>query len=284
MDKRPHPKIYGLVGFPVQQSLSPLMHNAAFSALGINAEYKLFAVKPPELENFLRSLSPRNIYGLNVTIPYKEAVIPFLDRVSKETKLIGAVNTIKVSGGRLEGFNTDGFGFLRHLTEDLKFNPENQKIAILGAGGAAKAIGVYLSQVKPKRIYIYDVDRTKLIVLVRHLQENFKNVEFKAASSIEELDISGCDLLVNATPVGMKESDPCLVNEKFIHSNLLFYDLIYNPKETKLLKLAKKRSAKVSNGLGMLLYQGALAFELWQDKKAPIQIMKEALEKGVRNL
>ncbi len=273
--------IYGVIGWPVKHSLSPAMHNAAFKELGIEAEYKLFEVRPEDLGNFIHSISKESICGLNVTIPYKEIVITFLDKISSEAGLIGAVNTVKVSDNKLEGYNTDGEGFLRHLTEDLGFKPEGKNIAIIGAGGAARAVSVYLGKEKPKRISIYDIDKARLEALFGHLKENFNNIEFKSANSIEELDIEDCSLLINATPIGMKASDPCLVDGKFIHKGILVYDLIYNPKETKLLELGKQKGAVVSNGLGMLLYQGAAAFELWTDKKAPIEIMREALREGV---
>lgn len=278
------PKIYGLVGYPVKHSFSPAMHNAAFSYLKIDAEYKLFSLRQEELGDFLKNLKQNNIYGLNVTIPYKETVIPFLDSLSHEARLINAVNTVKVSDNRLEGFNTDGEGFLRHLRQDLRFNPEGKFIAILGAGGAARAISVYLTKAKAKKIAIYDIDKRKAAVLVGHLKENFNNIEFKYASSTEDLNIPVCDLLVNATPIGMKETDPCTVDEKFIHKNLLVYDLIYNPKETKLLARARKVGAKTTNGLGMLLYQGAYSFKIWTEKPAPIEIMRQALSEALNKL
>jgi len=284
MDKKSPTRIYGVLGWPAKHSLSPAMHNAAFRALKINAEYKIFEKKPQDLEGFLKSLTKENIYGLNVTVPYKETVTAFLDNISGEARLIGAVNTIKVSGNRLEGFNTDGEGFLKHLTEDLGFNPQGKIIAIIGAGGAARAISVYLSKNNPKAIAIYDIDKTKVSALLGHLKENFNNIEFRSADSMEELNIINSDLLINATPVGMKDSDPGLVDEKFIHKGLLVYDLIYNPKETKLLKIAKEKGARISNGLGMLLYQGALSFEHFTDRPAPIETMRQALKEGVNKI
>ncbi|MCX5702248.1 MAG: shikimate dehydrogenase [Candidatus Omnitrophica bacterium] len=280
----PYTKIYGVLGYPAKHSLSPVMHNAAFKALRINAEYKIFEIEPSELNIFLSSLAKNNIFGLNVTVPYKEKVMPSLDSISSEAELIGAVNTIKVSKSRLEGFNTDGSGFLKSLSEDLNFEPKGKNIAILGAGGAAKAVSVCLSKTKPKAIAIYDIDKPKLMALVSHLKKIFGDVNYAAVNSVAELDMPNLDLLINATPIGMKDSDPCLVNPDALHSKLLVYDLIYNPAETKLLALAKEVGAKVSNGLGMLLHQGALSFELWTDKKAPVKVMREVLEKEVRKL
>ncbi len=274
------PKIYGLIGYPVKHSLSPIMHNAAFGAFNIDAEYRLFPLKEDELKGFFADLKKNNIFGLNVTIPYKEKIIPFLDSLSREANLIGAVNTVKRIDDKLEGFNTDGEGFLKHLTEDLGFNAVNKILAIIGAGGAAKAISIYLSKTKPKSIAIYDIDKSKISTLISRLKESFKDIDFIPANSIEELKIKDAALLVNATPIGMKETDPCLVDEKFIHKNLLVYDLIYNPRETKLLKVAKVKGAVISNGLGMLLYQGVAALELWTGQKAPVEVMRKALREA----
>jgi shikimate dehydrogenase len=281
MDKESAAKIYGVLGYPVRHSFSPAMHNAAFKALNINAEYKLFEIKPQELVSFLGSLRDKNILGLNVTIPYKEKVISYLDNISENAKLIGAVNTIKVSDKGLEGFNTDGEGFLKHLTEDLGFNPKDKNIAIIGAGGAARAISVYLSKARARRLNIYDLDKAKLLVLLKSLRDNFKDLEIRQANSIAELDIKNCDLLINATPVGMKLADPCLVNATAIRQHLLVYDLIYNPKETKLFKLAKENGARTSNGLGMLLYQGMLSFEIWTGQKPLKEVMQKALDQAL---
>ena len=274
----PSPKIFGLIGYPVKHSLSHLMHNAAFRALNLDARYGLFELKPQELKNFLESLSQKNIYGLNVTIPYKEQVIPFVDRLSAQARLIGAVNTIRALQDKLEGFNTDGEGFLKHITEDLGFSPEGKTVSVIGAGGAAKAVTVYLGKAGVKRVTIYDTQEEKLKKLLAHLKISFKGTEFNQAHSIEGLKINNSDLLVNATPIGMKESDPLIVSEGEMHRGLLVYDLIYNPKETKLLKLGKEKGAMVSNGLGMLLYQGMLSLEIWTGKIAPKEVMRKALE------
>lgn len=270
-------KIYGLIGYPVKHSFSPAMHNAAFSFLKLNARYQLFPLKPQELKDFFSDLKKNNICGLNVTIPYKETVIPFLNTLSEEARLIGAVNTIKVSDTQLEGFNTDGEGFLRHLEQDLKFDPQGQTVALIGAGGAARAIAVYLAKKSPRGLTIYDIDKTKALTLINHLKENFTGIEFKHAESIEGLNIQKSSLLINATPMGMKDEDPCVVHKDSIPGDILVYDLIYNRKVTKLLQLAKEKGVQVSNGLGMLLYQGVGAFELWMGQEAPVEIMRKAL-------
>jgi len=274
-------KIYGVLGYPARHSLSPAMHNAAFRSVGLKAEYLIFEKDPSQLEGFLDSLNNSGISGLNVTVPYKEKVSKFLTNVSADARLIQAVNTIKVEGNSLSGFNTDGQGFMRHLSGELGFNPAGKRLAILGAGGASKAISVYLSKNNPSTVTIYDIDREKVRSLVGYLERNFPLVSFNVAHSTKDLSVEKCDLLINATPVGMKEDDPCLIDESMINPGSLVYDLIYNPAETKLLSRAKKRGARISNGLGMLLWQGAHSFEIWTGLKAPVEVMKKALESSI---
>lgn len=274
-------KTYGVLGYPAKHSLSPAMHNAAFRSAGLNAEYLIFEKDPSQAEGFLKSLADSGISGLNVTVPYKEKVLSFLSLVSPDVRLTQAVNTIKVEDNALKGFNTDGQGFIRHLSVELGFNPGGKKLAILGAGGASKAISAYLSMEKPSSLTIYDIDEDKARRLIGYLGNNFPSVIFKAAASIKDLAAEKCDLLVNATPVGMKEDDPCLVEESMINHDSFVYDLIYNPAETKLLSRAKKRGAGTSNGLGMLLWQGAYSFEIWTGLKAPVEVMREALERAL---
>jgi len=284
MDKNPCPKIYGVLGYPAKHSLSPAMHNAAFRALKINAEYSVFEVAPEELDYFLDSMDKNNIYGFNVTVPYKERILNFitLDQESFYLKQIRAVNTIVKKDNVWQGFNTDIPGFSRHLKEN--FDPAGRKVAILGAGGAARAVTYVLAQSRAGEITIFDIDENKSRDLVNIIKGLFPNFKISNSDNIEKLDIKNKDLLVNATPVGLEESDLCLVGSEMLHKDLLVYDLIYNPLETKLLALAKKVGAKSVNGLGMLLYQGVLSFEHFTGKSAPIEIMRQALNEGVAKL
>lgn len=276
------PKLYGLIGFPVKHSLSPCMHNAAFAKLKIKAKYQLFELRPEELEGFFANLKKNNISGFNVTIPYKEKVLPFLDIKSPGLREIGAVNTVVIAkGGKLKGFNTDFAGFRRHLKE-LKVTPK--KVAIIGAGGAAKAICFALGKSKVEEICIYDIDAYKSLGLVGQFKDVFEQTKLSAVARIEELNLRDKDLLVNASPVGMRPLDPCLIEDTLLHKDLFVYDLIYNPVETKLLAAAKKTGIRFSNGLGMLLYQGVICFEHFTGKKAPVETMRAALEKGVKKL
>ncbi len=275
------PKLYGLVGFPVQHSLSPCMHNAAFSALKIKAKYKLFELPVEQLDNFLKNLNKNNICGFNVTIPYKEKVLPYLHIKSVGVKGIGAVNTVVVTpAGKLKGFNTDFLGFSRHL-KVLKVKPA--RVAIIGSGGAARAVCFALGKNKVKEICIYDIDVYKSLGLVNQFKDLFSQTKFSAVVRIEELALLDKDLLVNTSPVGMHPQDPCLIEARSMHAELFVYDVIYNPAETKLISQAKQAGCRCSNGLGMLLYQGALAFGHFTGKKAPVGIMQAALEKGVKN-
>ena len=278
-------RLYGLIGYPVKHSLSAFMHNAAFKALGINAEYRLFEIMPGAVGDFLRQLKAHNISGVNVTIPYKEEVLPLIDGYkSFEARRTGAVNTIRVEkDGKLSGFNTDAPGFGMSLKE-LEFNPSGKRISLIGAGGAAKAVSIQLAKSKPKLLSIYDVDLTKVERLSDNIKKHFPDCKLYLARRIEELDIKKADLLVNATPIGMKPDDPILVKKEDMHSGLLVYDLIYNPSETKLLRLAKEKGARVSNGLRMLLYQGMLAFTCWTGKRAPKDIMHKALLEGLNSV
>jgi shikimate dehydrogenase len=279
------PKLYGLVGFPIKHSLSPCMHNAAFAALKIKARYELFERQPDQLEHFLKDLKKRNICGFNVTIPYKEKILSYLNLGVKSlgVRMIGAVNTVVIeSSGRLKGFNTDYPGFSRHLKE-LKVEP--RKVALIGAGGAAKAVCFVLAKTyKVEEICVYDIDNYKSLGLVSRFKDTFDQTKFSVVARVDELNLPDKDLLVNTSPVGMRPDDHCLVAAKAMHPKLFVYDVIYNPGETKLIGQAKQAGCRCSNGLGMLLYQGVLAFGHLTGKEAPIEVMRAALEKGVKKL
>jgi len=272
--------IYGILGYPAKHSLSPLMHNAAFKALNIDAEYRIFEINRNELDDFFANIFTRNIQGFNITVPYKEEALKYLDYIHPDARIIGAVNTVKVSGHKLDGFNTDGEGFIKSLQEDLGFSPKGSKIAVLGAGGSSKAITVALSGLKPRKIAIYNRDLEKARHLVFRLADNFQETEFKLAAKIEELDIEESDLLVNATSVGMNPADKPLIDPKYLRKGLLIYDLVYNPSRTMLIEAALVKGCRVANGLGMLLYQGMSSLQIWTGRKAPESVMREALKEG----
>lgn len=283
------PKIYGLVGYPLEHSFSPLMHNAAFKRLSIPGEYRLFQKQPEELESFLRNLEDENIYGINVTIPYKEKVLDLgfieLDRTAYYAREIKAINTIVRKGKNLKGFNTDIAGFLRHLNK-ISVDPLNKRIALLGAGGAGKAVAYAVAKKGAKEIAIFDLDRDKSENVVNMLEELFPDLNAVVVDEIEQLSIIDKDLLINATPVGLKEEDPCLIDEDALHKDLFVYDLIYNPSPTKLLSLAESKGLRYSNGLGMLVYQGAFSFIYFTETHIPyvkiVEVMWGAIDEALK--
>ncbi len=280
MEKINPARRYGLIGFPVKHSFSAAMHNAAFKSYEINARYELFEVSPDKLDIFLRALKNENICGINVTIPHKENSLRCLDKKSVEVEEIGAVNTIRVNtDGTLKGFNTDYAGFTRHLEE---LGIKAKKAALIGAGGAAKAVSVALAKKGTSEIAIYDVEKEKSFSLAERIKNIKPDCNVYNVDSVSGLKIEEKNILVNASPVGMKEADPCLVEESVLRPDLFVYDLIYNPEKTKLLQLAESKGLKNSNGLMMLLYQGMLAFEHWTGQSAPKEIMYKALLKELK--
>lgn len=304
------PRIYGLIGYPIKHSLSPLMHNAAFKALKINARYTLFEIQPGELEDFLlrnkkakdaegNYFSVEDFSGFNITIPHKvrakeilEKRFPFNARKDRElessyyVKLSGAINTVKKEDGILRYFNTDASGFLRSLKHDMGFDSDGKCVLIIGCGGAGRAIIAALSwkNCGIKKIYAYDMSNEVINSARKHFfQSSFpqsehltKILEFISIEQIPEV-ITRCRLLVNASPVGMKEEDVSVINKNLLHQDLYVYDVVYN-RTTPLMEDAKARGLKhVVDGKGMLLCQGADAFEIWTGEKAPLDVMREAL-------
>ncbi len=278
--------IYGVLGHPAGHSLSPAMQNAAFKAASIDAEYGVYDIPPYGLQDFLSSLVSKNISGLNVTIPHKIKAKEYVERhgtLDAFAKKLGAVNTIKVGeDGKLCGFNTDGPGFYRSLVEDLKFEPEGKSIFVLGSGGAAMAVVMYLGN-GPKRILISDVDKEKSAALKKHYDEYYDRSKLSIADPADiKKDLDTSDLLVNATPIGMKDGDPSPVSKEMLHKGLCVYDLVYNRPATELVRDATRLKLHAVTGLGMLLYQGAIAFEIWTGKPAPVAVMRRALKEALK--
>ena len=280
---------YGIIGYPVKHSLSPAMHNAAFAELGVDAEYKLFEVKEDDLGDFFTKLREKNspIFGLNVTIPYKQAVLKYLDIISPFAKKLQSVNTIVISDDRkLTGYNTDGPGFLAHLAE-LQFDTRGKRITVLGAGGTTRAIVAVLCLVpeRPESIRIYNRTPEKTKALIEDLSSRLDLSIVDSVNSVDDLNIELADLLINTTSLGMNPEDTCLVDESLLHSNLLVYDVVYTPSETPLLKMAKNKGALIANGLGMLYYQGVLAFQHWAETQLDDNVknkMRESLIQAAR--
>lgn len=277
-------KAFGILGFPVKHSFSPAFQNAAFSAKRINAVYAPFEVPPGRLKDAVRGLIALGVCGVNVTIPHKQAILPLLDEISPGAKAIGAVNTVIFKGGRSAGYNTDAEGLLVSLKKDLKVNPKNRTIVVFGAGGAAKAIAYVLAREKASSLTFVDVFNQRAKELALKIGGDFPGCRTKAVpflkSRIDE-EVLNSDILINASPVGMRKTDPCIVSPNALHKDLAVYDIVYNPPVTPLLREAKRRGIKAAGGIGMLLYQGAASFELFTGVKAPVAVMRAALKKVV---
>ena len=271
-------QVYGLIGYPVRHSKSPAMHNAAFERLGMNAIYLCFEVRPEHLKLAVEGIRSLGIAGMNVTVPHKQAVIKYLDEITTVAERIGAVNTIFRRGDKLIGTNTDAEGFIRDLRDTCRFAARNKRCLIVGAGGGARAVCFGLADAGAKTIFIVDIDKKKSRALMRDLKKQYKAVEIKAVDHKNIPDIApDVHLLVNATPVGMKETDPAPVDLSPFPSTTLVYDLIYSPSLTGLLVQARKRKMPYANGLGMLLQQGAVAFKHWTKVDPPLEVMAKAI-------
>ncbi len=277
--------LYGLVGFPVKHSFSPLMHNYFFEKKGINAVYLCFETLPEQAKYLKNSIISLGIKGLNVTVPYKQKVMGILDKLDPKAELIGAVNTIKADRGELTGFNTDGIGFVRSLKEKAKFNIRGRKAVILGAGGAAKSISVYLAEEEAGCLGLFDIKIRRAKKLAEEIKERYKKLRVKVYNSEPDIDLNDTSLLVNATGLGMNKNDSLPLDPKKLGKNLLVYDLTYNPSNPVLLREAGKRGCKVMNGLWMLIYQGLASLEIWMGRDFPggEKILSRALAKVIRS-
>ena len=271
--------VCGLFGYPVAHSFSPEMHNRAFDELGLNWAYLPFEVKPEHLSQAVEAVRALNLVGVNVTVPHKERVIEFLDEITQAAKTIGAVNVIVNDGGKLIGHNTDGIGFIKSL-EEAKFNVSGKKAVVLGAGGAAKAVCVQLAYegIAELTIVNRNIEKaSKLASLISNLKVDVITLRWEQKKHIRD-EMHNADLVVQATSIGMHPDNafPPIPDDCFREGQIVC-DLVYNPVNTKFLQAAKNAKATVVNGLGMLLYQGAAAFEMWTNKRAPVDVMRKVL-------
>jgi len=269
--------VCGVIGDPIEHTMSPVMHNAAFKKLGMDYLYVPFRVRKEELEKAIAGMRALNIRGLNVTIPHKVEVISFLDKVDSLVEKIGAVNTIVNDGGVLTGYNTDATGFLQALLE-RGVEPKGKNTVILGAGGASKAISFILAERGAHLVILnrqLELDWAE--ELARRISQIF-NKEVKALvlneGNLAEV-LERADVLVNATSVGMSPNiDETSVPARLLKPGLVIFDIVYNPVKTRLLGEAEAAGAQTIGGLDMLVWQGALAFEKWTGRKAPLELMR----------
>ncbi|MDP4161222.1 MAG: shikimate dehydrogenase [Bacillota bacterium] len=267
-------KHYAVIGDPIEHSLSPWMHNAGYSASGVDAEYHRFCVKPSQLAEAVEGLCALGYSGWNVTIPHKEHIIPLLDILTPEARRAGAVNTVKIQEGKRIGHNTDGAGFVRSVEGDLQgFKGKNA--VLLGAGGASKGIALALAE---RGMKVHILNRTlekaeELVQAVERAGGTATSGEFASGDWLTEVD-----LLVQTTSVGLHD-EPYPFSLEGISSGTLVVDIIVTPRETAFLKDAKKQGCRTQDGLDMLLYQGVLAWEFWLGGQAPVEEMRQALKK-----
>ncbi|MBI5191553.1 MAG: shikimate dehydrogenase [Nitrospirae bacterium] len=272
-------KLVAIFGDPVEHTKSPAMHNAAFEALDMDNAYVPFHIRPEGLGAAVNGLRALGFAGSNITVPHKERVMEFLDSVDPEAKKMGAVNTIVNRDGRLTGYNTDGRGFVMSLKLDAGFDPDKKRVFVCGAGGASRGIGTALAMAGARRVYFYDIDEARRDRLVMDVNSGAGR-EAARPSILDPDFIRGADLVVNATPLGMHESDPLPMPKESFRPGQVVYDIVYNPARTKTIEAAETAGARTANGLGMLLYQGVLAFEHWFAKTPPVDVMRAALLAG----
>lgn len=273
-------KICALIGDPVDHSLSPWMHNAAFRRLELNYVYVSFKVKRKELGAAIQGVRNLKIHGLNVTMPLKVDVIKYLDQLDENAKKVGAVNTVQNNNGTLIGYNTDGKGALTAL-KTKKVELTNKKILILGAGGASRALSYSLAR-EAREVVVLNRTRKRGKNLVKDLSETFRDkIRFKKfVRNSLEVEMKDTDILINATPIGMRpNNDKTPVKQGLLRQDLSVFDLVYDPPETRLIREAKFVGATTIDGLSMLVFQGMASFEIWTNEKAPFDVMmKTALQ------
>jgi shikimate dehydrogenase len=291
-------RLCGVYGFPIRHSASPAMHNAAFATLGLNWRYLAFEVHPDNLRAAIAGAKAMQFSGLNLTVPHKLLAMQIVDALDESSKTWGAVNTVRfeaknaagewrplhefsesISGEiRTRGFNTDSDGIARALREDLGLKLAGLKVLQVGTGGAGQVAALRMAMEGVAELFLTDYVASKAEAVAEEVRQRYPRV--KVTIGFPKGDV---DLMINATPIGLKAGDPSPVDEKqfSLRQTRAVYDMVYKPAETMLLSLAKAAGCKTSNGLGMLLHQGAAAFEIWTGKKAPVDDMRRALELNV---
>ncbi|MCK6257786.1 shikimate dehydrogenase [Fictibacillus sp. KIGAM418] len=264
-------KLVGLIGYPVSHSMSPEMHNAAFQKSGLPFYYDKYEVHPDRLEEAIYNMRTKGFAGWNVTIPHKQTIMPYLDKISDEAKKIGAVNTVLNENGKLIGYNTDGAGFVKGLIRHVHFPIEQANVLIIGAGGASRAIGYALAQTAPKSIVIANRTMEKARdIQIECLREHDKVMSLQEAAAV----LSDFQIVINTTSIGMKNDGSTPIDLHHLAPGTVLSDIIYNPYKTAFLQEGEKRGAVIDNGVSMLVLQGALSFEKWTGMQPDIELME----------
>jgi shikimate dehydrogenase len=282
------PTRLGVFGDPVAHSFSPQLQNAALKNTNVEMRYARFHIHSDELREALRLAQAGQFTGLNLTVPHKIAATGFMDSVDELTRKIGAVNTVRIAGGALEGFNTDGEGFGRAIRDNFAIDLRDLRVLVLGAGGAARAIAFHCASERCERLVIVNRDLKKAKRLVDQLRPEFigPRVLGPAArleampweESAIRLQLANLDLIVNATPLGLQPRDPSPIPARALAPHLMVFDTVYGGGKTALVRAAEEAGARAADGRLMLLHQGAAAFEIWFERAAPLEAMRDALK------
>lgn len=265
----------GIIGYPISHSISPIFQQAAIDFVGKSDSYQSYEVSPSQLEEFMKIFRDGSMRGLNVTVPHKSEVMSYLDDIDDWAVKAGAVNTIVRNGNRLEGYNTDGYGFMQGLYSHAQIDIKNSHVLILGAGGSARAVLLSLADANAKSICIANRTLEKAELLKESCFDN--ELEIHAISLSNPLFLShvkSADVIVNCTTIGMKNTEGVLpFTYKDISRETILYDLVYNPLRTLMLGEGEKAGCTVIGGIDMLVHQGAKSFELWFEMEAPVEVM-----------
>jgi shikimate dehydrogenase len=278
-------KKLAVLGHPIGHTLSPIMHSASIKALGLDGEYEYgkLDVAPEDLMARLAQFPDEGYAGVNLTIPLKEVAFQGLEKLDVSAEILGAVNTVEFSDNGLVGHNTDGYGCLKALEEAFGKTAQGDSVFVLGCGGAGRAVALMAALDGAKAITLADVDAGRIANLTAEIHRRVPDVEiFHALEKAEQIQhCNKSDLVIQASPIGMKKDDPSLMPPKAFHGGQRVFDLIYMYPETALLTVARGEGAQIANGLGMLLHQGAKAFEIWTGIQPDVGAMRSALEAAV---
>ncbi|MBN3525850.1 shikimate dehydrogenase [Paenibacillus apiarius] len=266
--------LYAVIGDPIKHSKSPLMHNAALRSMNVNGIYAAFHVLPHELEQAVQGIRALGIGGVNVTIPHKERVMAYLDDIDESAQVIGAVNTIVRRGGKLIGYNTDGLGYVRSLKEEMMPDLSAARILLIGSGGAARGIAYALLKEGCQELSIANRTVERAQALADDLSP-YGQIRVVPLLEAPDIDAEQADIVINTTSVGMHPDVEAIpLNPDWLQAHLIVSDIVYNPLDTALLQAARRTGCRTHSGLGMFVYQGAIAFEMWTGKQAPAELMR----------
>ena len=278
-----HTKPFAVLGHPIGHTLSPVMHNASMQELDFDGIYLALDVHPDRLMEVLPAMALMGFAGVNLTVPHKEVAFRGLEKLDESAKLFGAANTVEFTEDGMVGHNTDGYGFLKALEEAFGKTVENDAVFVLGCGGAGRATALQAAVKGAKSLVLADIDAERVQRLEAEVKSLAPAIEiFQALEKGSQIELCrGCDLVVQASPVGMKKTDPSLLPPEAFREGQRAFDLIYMYPETAFLTTAREGGAAIANGLGMLLHQGARAFEIWTGTEPSVSAMRKALEDAV---